>query len=193
MAKKKRASIEKLREVKQFADELLTDKKIILPHQQSALARIFNSVEAPTLPGVPAYIPYPWTINATKRVLYDLARDWQLSNSTDERKQEDVSEFFRFVISGLEEEHSKVKRLMLQSALKEEYDLKLLHRKDAVSGMAKFLVDSFAVSIVEKSNSSVSEYITWFLTWTESLLKQWGDKIRNIDGNQELQAQDARQ
>lgn len=170
---KKRAPIDKLRYAKKFADELLTERKLILPHDKSAFARLFSEKDSPVLPGVPAYLPHRHTIETTRRVLFDLALIWKEKTKSNSKAQEDVSEFFRFAIKSLEEENVKVKAKMFQSVVKQEYDLKLFHQKSVVTGIAKFLVDSFAVSVVEKTNSSVSEYMEWFLRWSDSLLKQW--------------------
>lgn len=188
MARKKRAPIEKLREVKEFADDYLISRGMQLPHEQSALARIFSTDNGPILPGVPAYLPYPWTINTTRRVLYDLTREWQLSTSNDSTKAEsDITHFFRFVIKGLEDKDSEIRDRMQFSIKTQQYDLKLFHKKHAVEGIAKFLVDSFAVAVVEKSIADVPEYLEWFMRWTDSLLLQWGQNIREIDGKRNEQ------
>lgn len=178
MGRKKRAKIEDLRKVKQVADELLIQKGIQLPHDQSAISRIFSTADAPILPGLPAYLPHVWTINTTRRVLYDLAREWQFETKHEGAKQENATLFFRHVISGLEQTNSKIRQQMMQSAVREEYDLRLIQRKDAVTGIAKFLVDSFAVFIVTKQEFDVSTYTEWFLRWTDSLLHQWSQKTK---------------
>jgi hypothetical protein len=181
LGKKRRAKLKDLKRVKEFGEEYLSSKKLILPKENSALAHIRESKDSPILPGIPEYLPYPWTINATRRIIFDLACVWLNNNKNDPKMQENVSEFFKFVIKELEMKKEGIKNTMLFSVIKKEYDLKLFHKKGAIEGIAKFLVDSFAVSVIEKSNSSVSEYLEWFLRWTESLLNQWGSAIRRID------------
>jgi hypothetical protein len=183
--KKKHAPIEALREAKKFADELLVEKyKIRLPYEKSVVNTIKNTAEAPKLPGGvsgPEYLPYPWTINAARRVLYDLTREWELNVKQQKVHAENITEFFKFVVKGLEEEQGKIKVLIQETVKKKEYNFKYLREKDALEGISKFLIDSFAVSIVVKQNSAVTEYIEFFLHWTDSLLNYWDKTQQKVD------------
>jgi hypothetical protein len=187
--RKKHAPIEQLREAGKAAEELLVSKyKIRLPVEQSAIEAIKKKEDAPILPGGPgslapkSYLPYPWTLNATRRILFDLTKLWEIEAKSGKVDGENISSFITFVIKGLEMEESKIKKLIKKTEKEKRYDFKFFHQKDAVAGVKSFLVDSFAISILAKQNSSVSEYILWFIDWTNSLLDQWGPQQKNIDG-----------
>jgi hypothetical protein len=180
MPKKRLKDRKKLIEAGRFAKELLTEKGLQLPKEQSAIDRIFNTKDAPTLPGVPAYLPYPWTIHAAKRVLYDLSREWELNTKNDFNKSNNISEFFKHVISSLKEEESVLNEKIHITVQTKKYDFRYLHQKDSIKGIRKLLVDSFAVSIIAKSNTDVATYLEWFQDWSDKLVIQWGSNIQKI-------------
>ena len=181
MSNKKRfPNREKLIEAGNFAKDLLTEKGLILPKEKSAIDKILSTDGAPTLPGIPAYLPYPWTIHATSRVLYDLSREWELNTKRDPSKQNNISEFFKFVVNTLKEEERNLNVKIHMTVQERKYDFRLLHRKDAIKGVRKLLVDSFAVSIIAKSNDDVASYLDWFHGWSERLIKQWGDNVSKM-------------
>jgi hypothetical protein len=178
---KKHAPIEKLREAKKEADRLMIDK-----YKVRAKESVIDTIEAThgevTLPGIPSYLPFPWTINATRRILYDIARLWQLHTEKENLKSEDVTEFFKFVLNELRETTGIIEQLMAKTVRDKKFDTRYLHQREAVAGVKKFLVDSFAVSVLEKQNSSVSDYLEWFFDWTDSLLAKYAERSRSIDG-----------
>jgi hypothetical protein len=187
--KKKHAPIEELREAGKAAEDLLVNKyKLKLPIEQSAIEKIKQERKDVILPGGASslspkeYLPYPWMLNATRRILFDLTKLWEIEAKEGNVDAENITDFITFVITELGKEESKIKKLIKKTAKEKEYDFKYFHQKDAVSGVKAFLVDSFAISILAKQNSSVSEYILWFIEWTNSLLDQWGPQQRNIDG-----------
>lgn len=180
MSRKKRfPNRKKLIESGNIAKELLTARGLQLPKDQSAIDRIFNTDGAPTLPGVPAYLPYPWTIHAAKRVLYDLSREWELITNKETKKRDDITEFFKFLVKSLREEEKKLDERIHVTVQLKQFDFKLLYKKDAIKGIRKLFVDSFAVSIIAKSNDDVVSYLDWFQEWSENLIKQWGNSIQN--------------
>jgi hypothetical protein len=190
--KKKHAPIEQLREAGKIAEDLLINKyKVLLPSDQSFIEKIKQSENAPILPGgagslVPKeYIPRPWTLNAIRRILFDIVKLWEVKAKEGKVDAENITDFITFVIIQLESTENKIKKLIKKTAKEKEYDYKYFHQKDAVSGVKVFLVDSFAISILAKQNSSVSEYILWFIDWTDSLLNQWEPQQRKIDGPHE--------
>jgi hypothetical protein len=180
MAKKKHAPHKQLVRAGKMAHELLAEKGIILPQDKSAIDRILQTANAPTLPGTPAYLPYPWTINASRRILYDLTREWQNENKNDQNKLNDITQYFKFIIRALRDEEKTIDVKIHLTVQEKKYDFKLLHQKDAIKGIRKLMVDSFAVSIIAKSNSDTVTYLDWFHEWTDNLLKQWGEKSREI-------------
>ncbi len=180
---KRRAPAKQLQEVKELGDRLLKERG--LRTKESAIETIRETKGGPRLPGFQDRIPYlpqPTLINASKRVLYDLAREWELEAKKEKVKSEDITQFFKFILKGIREEGGKVRMLIADTVAKKEYNLEYLHRQDAVAAIHKFLVDSFAVGVSLKMSGSVSEFLTWFVDWTDSLLQQWGPNYRNIDG-----------
>jgi len=177
--KKRRPPRKQLLEAGKFARELLAERKIILPKEKSAVDTIMQTKGAPMLPGIPAYLPYPWTINGSRRILYDLAREWEHEHKSDGLLN-NITEFFKFVVKALREEESVINQKIHITVQTKEYDFRFLHQKDAIKGIRKLLVDSFAVSIIAKSNTDVVAYLEWFQEWTENLLKQWGKQTREV-------------
>ena len=177
MSKKKRLPNHgKLVEAGKMAREMLAKRKIIAPDDQSRLAEILATHGAPILPGIPVYLPYVWTIDAARRVLVNLVKEWHLKHEKDALILNNIAEFSRFVIQVLkEEEHKLDERIHVTVQLK-QFDFKLLHQKDAVKGIRKLLVDSFAVSVIAKSNDDVANYVDWFRSWTDGLLRLWKPK-----------------
>lgn len=182
--KKKHAPLKELKKSEAFAKEILRERGFILPKGNSAIDTILHSKNAPTLPGIPAYLPYPWLINATRRIIYDLGREWQAVKK-DAKEADNIAGFIRFVIGRLNEEEAKAVFDVHETVRKKEYDFKYLHRRDSVKGVRRFIVDSFAVSVVVKSNADTAVYLEWFYEWTERLLQFW-PTLRNIDAKQEL-------
>lgn len=177
--KKKHAPIEELRKAKEYADEYFVKKGMILPKEKSVVDKLLK--KGKLLPGrhLP-YIPYPWVINASKRVLFDLLIQWKELKSNKDTEIDDAIAFFKFVVKQLESKEREIKTQIRESAKKKEYDIKLYHKKDAANGVKTFIIDSFAVAVIAKSNTSVVEYSEWFLDWSKELLKNWNKNIRGV-------------
>jgi len=48
-----------------------------------------------------------------------------------------------------------------------------IRKKEVAHAIHRFFVDSFACAIVLKNNNSVSEYVNWFIDWTEAMYQLW--------------------
>lgn len=180
--KKRRAPHKQLIEAGKEARKILVDRKIILPQEQSIIDKIQKTPGAPMLPGIMPYIPYPWTINAVRRILLDLATAWRNEiDNNDPRKGVGI-EFFKYVIEGLNRPQDVISQLIEKSGEEKTYELKFFSRKDTIEGIKRFLIDSFAISVIVKTHTDISEYLMWFDSWSMSLLKCWPENIQGIDG-----------
>ena len=154
--KKKHAPIEQLRQAGKIAEDLLINKyKVLLPSDESFIESIKRSENAPILPGgagslVPKeYIPRPWTLNAIRRILFDIVKLWEVEAKAGKVDAENITDFITFVITELEKTENKIKKLIKKTAQEKEYDYKYFHQKDAVEGVKVFLVDSLAVEAID--------------------------------------------
>lgn len=163
-----------------MAREMLVEKGIIA--KDSVLDKIINTKDAPTLPGIPVYLPHQWTLQGAQHMMYDFLLLWRNECKDNEQRMDNVTEFFKFMIAEMRRQESMVNQEIvamphLIKAMKSVPVLKdvfsPLRKKDTVRSMQRFFVDSFAVSIVVKSNHTVSEYAEWFLDWTNEMLKIW--------------------
>jgi hypothetical protein len=196
--KKKRAPIEKLRELTEYADKRLVELGIRKPKGESVIDNIRSTKDAPMLPGLREYLPTALMINIGRRGIIDFSREWQLATKKDLFKQEKLDEFFKFVIEKLDREDTLVNKVFTEYAqninrmLDEGLDtsdktigewLKPIDVKDEMNALYVFLVDSFAVAIASKAASETTEFIIWFEHWTQQLLNYWPENIRS-DGAQ---------
>lgn len=163
-----------------MARDMLAEKGIIA--KRSILDEIINTKDAPTLPGIPAYLPHVWTLQGAQHMMYDLLMLWKIECKDNEQRMDNITEFFTFVVKELRRQENLVNREIIAmphliKAMKTVPVLKdvfsPMRKKDTVRSMGRFFVDSFAVSIVVKSNHTVSEYCEWFLDWTQEMLKIW--------------------
>lgn len=177
---KRRAPHKQLIEAGREARRILEERKIILPAGQSAVDRIHSMPGAPILPGIPSYIPFPWTINATKRIVYDLGRAWMAEQTNDVTKN-NGTEFFKFVLEGMNRPKSVVATMMAKTVAAKEYDQKHLSRNETIDALKKFLIDSFAIAVIVKTHTDVAAFLEWFLHWSDSLIKLWPEHLRGID------------
>lgn len=188
---KKRAPLEQLLEAGKVAKQMLKDKG--MEAQTSVLDQILKDKDAPILPGIPTYLPHQWTVKAAQRIMYDLAVLWRQEcaahpeykvgkKKKTEGREEDITQFFTFVIKELraqEKEYDEDVDNMpkLLKSLKEIPVLKdvfsPVRKRDNIKAIQRFFVDSFAVAIVVKNNYSTSEYLNWFLDWTQNLYELW--------------------
>jgi hypothetical protein len=189
MAKKKRAPIEQLREAGRVARQMLIDKGI--HSKESVIDKIVSDAKAPMLPGIPAYLPHEWTIKATQRIMRDILVIWKEECGDDKKKANDITEFWKFIIKELHKQEKifvKQEREMSE-LIKVSKEIPVLkdifaptRNKDNIIAINRFFVDSFAVGIVLKKNHSTSEYLMWFLDWTQDLHEYWirPDKRKKI-------------
>lgn len=185
--KKKHAPIEQLREMEKIGREMLVKRGLIA--KESIIDKMVADPNAPMLPGLVPYLPHDATLKLSQRMMYDLLREWQFENK-EEKDQENVAEFFKFVIKRLDDIEKKYRKEIKQKnktinkGLKKKRTLHKLfnsiERSEATQGMNKFFVDSFAISIIVKSNDTTSQYAEWFLNWTDELYKLWHKKVPEL-------------
>lgn len=176
--------MEQLREAGKVARQMLVDKGII--SDKSIIDQILKDSRAPVLPGIPAYLPHEWTLRAAERVLRDLVVMWKEETKNKPKKQNDITEFWKFVVKQLrnqEQLFNKEKNAMPKKiaemekkvgevpVLKEVFSP--MRKEENLKAIQHFLVDSFAVAVVVKQHHSVGEYLNWFLDWTQELHLLW--------------------
>lgn len=180
MAKKKRAPIEQLRAAGKVARQMLVDKGIIA--KESIIDQIMKLDDAPTLPGIPAYLPHQWTIKAAQRMMFDLLIIWKDECKDDVKKAENVTEFFKFVIKELRMQEKKfteevgemskfIQSMKDVPVLKEIFSP--LRKEQNIKAIHRFFVDSFAIAISLQNNHTTSDYANWFLDWSQDLYALW--------------------
>lgn len=167
---RKHAPIEQLRESAKEARAILASRKIILPDDQSAISRIFKENKV-TLPGVPAYIPYVWTIEGARRILCDISDMW--FEDKEDADKENINKYFKFVWETIRQQKKLINKKIKMTVKKKRYDTSFLSQRETADGIGRMIADSFAIAIGVKSIQSVSEYITWFIDWTDQLLLIW--------------------
>lgn len=182
---KKRPSRKQLIEAGKQAREILADKGIIRPDNDSAVARILQDPKSPILPGgggspwaPQPYVPQPITIRDTRRIVRDLGRMWQVDIEDGDPRKLIGIEFFKYIIEELGKTKSKLNIAIAKTVEDKTYDQKFLSRKEAIDTIIKFLVDSFAVAIVVHSHVDVPEYLEWFDDWSMKLAYLWPLKDR---------------
>jgi hypothetical protein len=191
---KKRPNRKQLLEAGKIASDLLEDRKIILPKEKSAIDTIQGSKNSPVLPGIPSYLPHAWVLNAARRVMRDLLIEWKEISKGDIKRLGNSVEFFKFVVKRMREEENETGGEIFKMAkmVKKLKDMKGIYslketfqpvkKMEAIKGLSKFFIDSFAVSIVLRGCTDTPEYVDWFYDWTDSLLKQWDKNTRKVDG-----------
>jgi hypothetical protein len=191
---KKRPPIKKLLEAGKVAREMLEKKGIILPAEKSIIDQI-NQEGKLVLPGEGGsanYLPAPWTINKSRIIMRDLAREWQFNTKEDLDLQENIVEFFRFVRKVLDEEVEKFEKLQKDQAKRVKKIVKSnepvivadvmgpVQWLETMTRIRRFIIDSIAVSVVVKQNDSTSTFFEWFIfNWTEELLNRWDAHLRS--------------
>lgn len=181
---KKRLAIKQLKEAAGIAAKVLIEKKISQPN--NVLEEIMNDAAAPMLPGLPTYLPHRWTIQTSQKVMYMLLKDWADDTQDNEVKQDNAADFFKYVVARLQKLEIEYKK-EIKKTDKAIKDIKYapvisevfspLRRYETTKSLNKFFIDSFAISVVVKSNGSTSEYADWFLNeWTPQLYSLWTKK-----------------
>lgn len=174
--RKKHAPIEQLREAYSFAMKRMAELGVVAPGDQSVIDSIFKDKDAPILPGIPAYLPYAWTVDASLLSLSIITARWVRKNSGKNAIINSINLFFRFVVKELDKEEAKVVSQIRDTVDEEKYDTTLLYKRDSVRGIRQFLIDSFAVSLLVKGNDDVSSYLEWVAGWSNQLKSYWKKK-----------------
>lgn len=180
--KKNRPPIDQLRVAGRQALVMLREKGILA--KDSVIDKIINDKNAPILPGIPAYLPHDYTLKMAQQMFRDLLILWMEKCKNNHSLAENITEFYKFIIEELrvqERDFNKdistmarsiqIKKLGNVPVLKDVFSP--MRKKQVVVAMRKFMVDSFAVSVVLKNNNNVSEYANWFLDWTNDMQKLW--------------------
>lgn len=180
MSKKQRAPIEQLREASKLAREMLVKKGIL--SEKSIIDEIIKKEGTPLLPGIPPYLPHRWTIKTAQRIMFDLLIMWKAETQGKHKDQEDITEFFKFVIKEMrkqdahfQQEINKMSTVLTAVSnipvLKEVFSP--LRKKENMKAIQHFFVDSFAIAIMLKRNHTTTDYANWFLDWTEDMHALW--------------------
>lgn len=178
---KKHAPLSQLRKAAEEAERLLIQRGIHTP--ESAINRILKDNKI-VLPGIPAYLPHRWTLQESRRYMRDIVKLWVEKNKGNTKKQENTSGFFAFLVKELNsiEEDMQKKVDKMPALLKSMKDDKiLLHRVfsawqqlETTQAITRFMIDSFAVSMVVKEHHTTTEFAEWFMSWTLRLDEYWG-------------------
>jgi hypothetical protein len=180
--KKKRLPITQLKEAGEIARKMLVERKIIA--EDSILDKLRNDKSMPVLPGIPEYLPHQWTIKASQQMMYDLLLMWK-DKCKNPKKVENITEFFKFLVNEMQvqikkfqkEEKAMAKRIKSIDevpVLREIFSP--IQKKETAKAIQRFFVDSFAVAVMLKNQSSTSEYAVWFLEWTQDMDKLWSKR-----------------
>ena len=175
--RKRRPPLAQLRLAAEHARKMLFAKNIV--SDRSILEKLVDNPEAPILPGIPPYLPNRWTLDAVRQMIMDITKKWVTKCQGIPEKQEHIEPFFRFAIKCIEDEERKWRGkvraadISTKDGIISDIFSEVRHLETA-NAMKKFIVDSFAISVIVKSNDSVSSYLEWFIEdWTPKLNKLW--------------------
>ena len=181
---KKRLPIEQLREAGRLAKQMLIDRGILA--KESVIDKILKDSKAPTLPGIPSYLPHEWTLKASQRIMRDIVVVWKDKCKNDQKKLQNITEFWKFVIAQLREQEREFgKELTAMSGQVKTMDESMkdvpvlkdifspMRKKENINAIQRFLIDSFAVAVVLKQHHNTSEYLNWFIDWTQDMYLLW--------------------
>ena len=142
-------------------------------------------------------------IETCRREAGDIILDWERENGLPptrrmnillrksevayEKKAENITLFWRFVVEELtvmEKKFEKEEKAMgktidslLERSVKNVPVMKEIflpgRKRENTKALLQFLVDSFAVGIIVEKRDSTSEYLNWFLDWTQDLHRYW--------------------
>ena len=179
MELKKHAPIEQLRESAKEAERLLRERGIHTA--ESAIDRILAENKV-VLPGIPAYLPHRWVLQESRRHLKDILRLWEQKYKS-EKKQENTEAFFTFLVKQLNEIEAIAQKKVddMPAILKAMHDVKIplfrvfsaWQQLEVTQAMTRFMVDSFAVSMVVKEHHTTTQFAEWFMRWTQELELYW--------------------
>lgn len=177
-------TLDQLKEAGKQATEMAIHKGLI--SRDSRIDAIEKDPQSPKLPGIPAYLPHQWTIEAAKRIMFGLLREWQFKNKKNDALQENVAMFITFTVKRMREEEERInKELRKTPELIDKIDKKNkniptlhevftpLRKKESIKGIHHFFVDAFAVNIMVKRNDSTTDFVEWFFPWCDQLYQLW--------------------
>jgi len=167
-------------EASSIAKNMLLTKGLIA--SRSIFEKLAEMPNAPILPGFPPYLPDQWTLERSKQIIFDIVKKWVSYNNGDSNKQEKFEPFCRFAIRRM----SELERVYRAKMRKDGMNLSQLESTplsnifnnsrllSATIGMKEFIIASFTVSFMVKTNSTTSEYLTWFIEdYTPKLNELW--------------------
>lgn len=177
---KKRPPLQQLIEAGKEAEKLLRERGIHTA--ESAIDRILAENKV-VLPGIPAYLPHRWTLKTARGYMKDIIRLWVDKNKDNQKKQENTTNFFSFLVKQLNELEEEAQKEVdnMPRILKAMKDRKLPVHKvfsswqklETTQAITRFMVDSFAVSMVVKEHHMTTEFVEWFMKWTMDLEAYW--------------------
>lgn len=149
---------------------------------ESAIDRILGENRI-VLPGIPAYLPHRWVLQMARRQLKDILKLWEEKNKGSQKRQEKTQDFFTFLVKQLNEieEAAQKKVDEMPAVLKAMHDVKVplfrvfsaWQQLETTQAMTRFMVDSFAVSMVVKEHHTTTQFAEWFMDWTMKLEAYW--------------------
>lgn len=169
---------------------MLIDRRVT--QSENVLEKLTQDSGKSILPGIPSYLPHRWTIEASRNAMFSILRDWTELTKKDLKKQERISDFFRYVISRVEDENRKYKK-ETKKAKKELHAMETqdrilseifspLRKLQTARALMKFYIDSFAIFIIAHEKETTTDYAEWFIgEWTPALYDMWSSK--NKDDN----------
>jgi len=179
---KKHAPLEQLKRDAAKANDLLIKKGIIA--KDSIVDRITADPTKPKLPGMPPYLPRPWTLGCSQVLMRNIVKYW-VTHCKENKKTnpESIKEFFQFVEKHMYQQYDSAKkkekkmgkmiRTLDESILLSEV-FAPSNLKETTKSMHLFFVHSMVIAQIVKRNTSTSEYVDWFLNeWTPDLVKLW--------------------
>ena len=177
---KKHAPIEQLRAAGKEAERLMRERGIHTA--ESAIDRILAENRV-VLPGIPAYLPHRWVLEMSRRQLKDILRLWEEKNRGSEKRQENTEAFFTFLVKQLNrieadaqkkvDETPKLLKAMASIKIPVYRAMSSWQQLETTQAMTRFMVDSFAVSMVVKEHFKTTQFAEWFMQWTMQLEAYW--------------------
>jgi hypothetical protein len=185
--KKKRAPIKQLLKAGQIAHKLLVERGI--RSKNSKIDAILKDKDAPTLPGIPAYLPRPEYLAEARRICLALLLIWREKNLDNEVKMNSIPEFFKFMIKDLTrykkdalKEHALIEKNIedFVQGIKEVPVLgelfSPLQRVEVIDVSIRFFVDSLVVSNMVREKETTGEFFVWFMDYVDQLEKLWNQQ-----------------
>lgn len=180
MDKKKHAPRSQLLAAAREAERIMVERGIHTP--ESAIDRILAENKV-VLPGIPAYLPHRWTLQDSRRFMKDILRLWAEKNKGSQKRQDNTSAFFAFLVKELtrieaaaQEKVDKTPALlqeMKNSKIPVFRVMSSWQQLETTQAITRFMVDSFAVSMVVKEHRTTTEFAEWFMAWTVKLEEFW--------------------